>query len=70
MKPGLVLLVSIFLVATLASGAVAQEPYLVGPGDVLEVSVASRSDLSRLPTVQTTGGVSNQYHGLAGTGRL
>jgi polysaccharide export outer membrane protein len=57
MKPGLALLVSIFLVATLASGAVAQEPYRVGPGDVLEVNVASRSDLSRLPTVQTTGGV-------------
>lgn len=29
--------------------------YLVGPGDVLEVSVEGRPELSRLPTVQTTG---------------
>jgi polysaccharide export outer membrane protein len=29
--------------------------YRVGPGDVLEVTVAGRPDLSRLPTVQTTG---------------
>jgi polysaccharide export outer membrane protein len=57
MKPGLALLASILLVAALAPGAAAQEPYRVGPGDVLEVIVASRSDLSRLPTVQTTGGV-------------
>jgi polysaccharide export outer membrane protein len=33
------------------------EPYRVGPGDVLEVLVRDRSDLSRLPTVQTTGNV-------------
>jgi len=32
-------------------------PYRVGPGDVLEVSVAGRPDLSRMPTVQTTGSV-------------
>jgi polysaccharide export outer membrane protein len=57
MKPGLALLASILLVAALAPDAAAQEPYRVGPGDVLEVIVASRSDLSRLPTVQTTGGV-------------
>lgn len=29
--------------------------YRVGPGDVLEVTVAGRPDLARLPTVQTTG---------------
>jgi polysaccharide export outer membrane protein len=29
--------------------------YRVGPGDVLEVTVAGRPDLSRLPTVQPTG---------------
>jgi polysaccharide export outer membrane protein len=29
--------------------------YRVGPGDVLEVSVAGRPDLSRLPTIQPTG---------------
>lgn len=29
--------------------------YRVGPGDILEVAVAGRADLSRLPTVQTTG---------------
>jgi polysaccharide export outer membrane protein len=29
--------------------------YRVGPGDILEVAVAGRPDLSRLPTVQTTG---------------
>jgi protein involved in polysaccharide export with SLBB domain len=32
-------------------------PYRVGPGDVLEVVVEGRPDLSRLPTVQTTGTV-------------
>ena len=31
--------------------------YRVGPGDVLEVAVDGRPDLSRLPTVQTTGSV-------------
>jgi polysaccharide export outer membrane protein len=35
----------------------AEEPYRVGPGDVLEVVIDGRADLSRLPTVQTTGGV-------------
>jgi polysaccharide export outer membrane protein len=33
------------------------ETYRVGPGDVLEVLVRDRSDLSRLPTIQTTGSV-------------
>jgi polysaccharide export outer membrane protein len=32
-------------------------PYRVGPGDVLEVAVDARPDLSRMPTVQTTGRV-------------
>lgn len=32
-------------------------PYRVGVGDVLEVAVEGRPDLSRLPTVQTTGTV-------------
>jgi polysaccharide export outer membrane protein len=36
-----------------AGGAI----YRVGPGDVLEVNVPGRPDLSRLPTVQTTGTV-------------
>jgi polysaccharide export outer membrane protein len=42
-----------------APSAVAQQPgpYRVGAGDVLEVSVEGRPDLSRLPTVQTTGSV-------------
>jgi len=37
--------------------APAVDEYRVGPGDVLEVVVAGRPDLSRLPTVQTTGSV-------------
>jgi len=37
--------------------AEASLPYRVGPGDVLEVVVDGRPDLSRLPTVQTTGSV-------------
>ena len=37
--------------------------YRVGPGDVLEVTVEGRPDLSRLPTVQTTGTIN---HPLAG----
>jgi polysaccharide export outer membrane protein len=46
------------LAVTLAPGpAGAFEPYRVGPGDLLEVVVHGRADLSRLPTVQTTGGV-------------
>jgi len=41
----------------LAAAATAQgpAPYRVGPGDVLDVVVDGRPDLSRLPTVQTTG---------------
>lgn len=56
-RPGLTFIVATLVVAILAPGTSAQEPYRVGPGDVLEVIVSSRSDLSRLPTVQTTGGV-------------
>jgi len=32
-------------------------PYRVGPGDVIEVMVDGRPDLSRMPTVQTTGSI-------------
>jgi protein involved in polysaccharide export with SLBB domain len=39
------------------SAASLPPPYRVGPGDVLEVVVDGRPDLSRLPTVQTTGSV-------------
>jgi len=42
------------LLALLAQAA---PPYRVGPGDVIEVSVDGRPDLSRMPTVQTTGSV-------------
>ena len=47
------------LVALLAQAAPAQAPaaYRVGPGDVIEVEVDGRPDLSRMPTVQTTGSV-------------
>ena len=40
-----------------ADPALASRDYLMGPGDVLEVAVAGRPDLSRLPTVQTTGDI-------------
>jgi len=40
-----------------AAAAALPPPYRVGPGDVLEVVVDGRPDLSRLPTVQTTGSV-------------
>jgi polysaccharide export outer membrane protein len=49
------------LVGALAGFARAEGPtshelaYRLGPGDVLEVVVEGRPDLSRLPTVQTTG---------------
>jgi protein involved in polysaccharide export with SLBB domain len=43
------------LVVLLAQAAAPPPPYRVGPGDVLEVVVEGRPDLSRLPTVQTTG---------------
>lgn len=42
------------LLADAPQGAV---PYRVGPGDLLEVVVEGRPDLSRLPTVQTTGSI-------------
>ena len=40
-----------------AAAAEAARPTASGPGDVLEVVVDGRPDLSRLPTVQTTGSV-------------
>lgn len=40
-----------------AAPAGAALPYRVGPGDVIEVAVDGRPDLSRMPTVQTTGAV-------------
>jgi polysaccharide export outer membrane protein len=48
-------LVVLVLLAAPAPGA--GQTYRVGPGDVLEVLVRDRSDLSRLPTIQTTGNV-------------
>jgi polysaccharide biosynthesis/export protein len=49
------------LLAQAPAGAATPAPqgavYRVGPGDVLEVNVPGRPDLSRLPTVQTTGTV-------------
>ena len=37
--------------------AAAPAPYRVGPGDVIEVVVDGRPDLSRMPTFQTTGSI-------------
>jgi polysaccharide export outer membrane protein len=46
------------LFAILAQAGAAPAPaYRVGPGDVIEVVVEGRPDLSRMPTVQTTGSV-------------
>jgi len=49
--------VALLLLAQAPGAAEAPPPYRVGPGDVLEVVVDGRPDLSRLPTVQTTGRV-------------
>src|SRR5262245_61523459 len=43
--------------AAAAASAAGSGAYRVGPGDVLEVNLPGRPDLSRLPTVQTTGSV-------------
>jgi len=52
------LLVALPLALLLAPAQATEGPaYRVGPGDVLEVAVEGRPDLSRLPTVQTTGTV-------------
>jgi polysaccharide biosynthesis/export protein len=45
----------ILVVQAPASPTPAAAAYRVGPGDVLEVTVAGRPSLARLPTVQTTG---------------
>ena len=45
------------LLAQAPASPAAPSAYHVGPGDVLEVNVPARPDLSRLPTVQTTGSV-------------
>jgi polysaccharide biosynthesis/export protein len=47
------------LLVLLAQAAPAQAsiPYRVGPGDVIEVSVQGRPDLSRIPVVQTSGSI-------------
>ncbi len=50
--------IAVLVLAQAATGAASlPPPYRVGPGDVLEVVVDGRPDLSRLPTVQTTGSV-------------
>ena len=49
--------VALLLLAQAPAVAEVPPPYRVGPGDVLEVVVDGRPDLSRLPTVQTTGSV-------------
>jgi len=49
--------VVLLLLTQATASADAPAPYRVGPGDVLEVLVDGRPDLSRLPTVQTTGAV-------------
>src|SRR5215831_17781813 len=46
----------LFAILAQAGGAPAP-PYRVGPGDVIEVVIEGRPDLSRMPTVQTTGSV-------------
>lgn len=56
------LAVPILLALAQASAATTAAPdpppeYRVGPGDVLEVIVTGRPDLSRLPTVQPTGAI-------------
>jgi len=50
-------LAAVTLLLLAQAPAAGAEPYRVGPGDVLEVVVDGRPDLSRLPTVQTTGSV-------------
>jgi polysaccharide export outer membrane protein len=61
MASSLLLASLIALMAQAPAGAAASAAspggYRVGPGDVLEVNVPGRPDLSRLPTVQTTGTV-------------
>lgn len=49
------LAVQTLLPILLAQATGSSAAYHVGPGDVLEVTVAGRPELARLPTVQTTG---------------
>jgi polysaccharide export outer membrane protein len=51
------LCVPMLALLTQAAPAATTPPYRVGPGDVIEVSVDGRPDLSRMPTVQTTGSI-------------
>jgi len=58
MTPAPLALRTVLLVLLGQAPASPTEPadaYRVGPGDVLEVTVAGRPDLARVPTVQTTG---------------
>src|SRR5260370_27202574 len=58
MTPAPLALRTLLLVLLGQASASPNEPaaaYHVGPGDVMEVTVAGRPDLARLPTVQTTG---------------
>jgi polysaccharide export outer membrane protein len=49
--------VASLLALVVQATAAVPAPYRVGPGDVIEVVVDGRPDLSRMPTVQTTGSI-------------
>jgi polysaccharide biosynthesis/export protein len=53
----LTLAVAPLLALVAQAAAPAPAPYRVGPGDVIEIVVDGRPDLSRMPTVQNTGSV-------------
>ncbi|HEV8352616.1 MAG TPA: SLBB domain-containing protein [bacterium] len=54
----LIVLLLICVLATAAVPAAAQQPYLLGPGDVIEVSVFGYPDLTRLVPIMPDGKVS------------